>query len=394
MSFASDLRDRVVYALRTFRGLYRRAMWDVLTPASFQRELQTYRVHERVGSPFAGATAGIEDPRVRTGFLEYESRTDREYIYRLTRPSIIERRYGYVIAAPRYLIEDSTSYGYFVRHPKYRPYFRGVPSLRHYARIKLLPGARVRRVPRAVLLRDTFDANYWHFFNDVLGKIGLLERHGMPLDGPFVIGAELYRQRFFAEAWQRTPMRSAELIVQSDFDIACDEVVFAKALDNARVNFDAALRLLEAPPADRRAKRRLFLTRAGSVGRSLENIDAISSVCDLFGFEIVDTSGMAFDAQMELFASARFLAGIHGAGLVNMIFRRNAALALLEIFPPDSIPAYFCALARDYGFRYDAIVGEAVGRHESAGTGRGTFALDPRKFAERLRLLVKSEGTE
>jgi len=66
--------------------------------------------------------------------------------------------------------------------------------------------------------------------------------------------------------------------------------------------------------------RKLFVTRSHGATRRLLNSDEIERIAEQFGFEIVACERLSFGEQVRLFSEARLIAGVHGAGLVNMVF--------------------------------------------------------------------------
>ncbi len=71
------------------------------------------------------------------------------------------------------------------------------------------------------------------------------------------------------------------------------------------------------------------------------------------------------------------MVGIHGAGLLNVLFRHPAPLHLLEIFPRSYVQIHYYWLCQHYGFAYDAVKGED-------GDSHGEFSLDPAMFSQKL----------
>src|SRR5690242_18647078 len=83
----------------------------------------------------------------------------------------------------------------------------------------------------------------------------------------------------------------------------------------------------------RRFNERVFLTRNKTAARTIMNMPEIAKVLRQFEFQIVDTAGMSIDDQIDVFSKTRYLVAIHGAGLTNIIFRRDAPLSVLELCP-------------------------------------------------------------
>ena len=107
--------------------------------------------------------------------------TQDEYIIQHRDPLVLEPRSGWAITTDGSLIPHSLGFGHalYVRKPNY---------------FSFKARRRVRKLDRiAVSFRDTGEENYFHFFNDVLGKLFLLEQHNFDLSAyPLIISRSLF----------------------------------------------------------------------------------------------------------------------------------------------------------------------------------------------------------
>jgi hypothetical protein len=78
-----------------------------------------------------------------------------------------------------------------------------------------------------------------------------------------------------------------------------------------------------------------------------------------------------------LFGSTGFLVGIHGAGLTNVIFRKNAPMNVLEILPGDYLQPHYFWLSKGMGHTYRCIAG-------SESFYDTSFYVDPVLFEKKL----------
>ena len=220
-------------------------------------------------------------------------------------------------------------------------------------------------------------SNYWHFMHDILGQLLLLNEQGLAEDHPVLIPAGLVEKSFFKEAVRRSDfLSSRQWIVRNNY-IKAWGALFAQRMPHAKANFDALYHTLAADKEDRSGSDKLFLTRRPPRGRTLHNYQEIEKIAESCGFTVVDTDGMPLDEQIALFAQAGHVVGIHGAGLLNILFRQPAPLHVLEIFPRAYVQIHYYWLCHHYGFAYDAVVGED-------GDNHGSFYLDPTKFSRKL----------
>ncbi|AJF24771.1 hypothetical protein SG26_03105 [Haloarcula sp. CBA1115] len=105
------------------------------------------------------------------------------------------------------------------------------------------------------------------------------------------------------------------------------------------------------------APSRVWVSRQDATVRKATNSDAVIEALSERGFKSVTPGEMSFKDQVTMFASADVVAGIHGAGLTNMIWSDDPHI--IEVIPEDKLtnlqgPTYYC-LARNLGYDYDFI---------------------------------------
>lgn len=301
-----------------------------------------------------------------------------EAFFVTTRRSVILPGAGWVVTWPFALQERAMI--------DYKAWAAVRPGARRYLIDRAC--ARPQYIETVLSLRTLGEGNYFHTIWDIIGgRLRLAEECGVPGDVPIVIAPALAAAPFFKEMVTLTRLRQHTWIVQ-DHMIESERIFFGQSDRMNRANLDYARLLLDVPDSDPTADRRLFLTRS-STTRTLTNEQEIEDLVSRFGFEIVDTGCMSLIEQMETFADARYVIGIHGAGLTNLIFRKNAPLGLLELFDPAYVrkwrvpQGHYFFLCRALGFEYVALVGES----DETSTDR-PFAVDPERLRNRMRRLL------
>lgn len=340
-----------------------------MTPPSWPVEpperVAPHLLHAASRREFAGARVDVDDPVLAASLREQDAQPQWEYVYRWPERCTVEPHLGYVVTADGRLVLESLPYWRHIGHP---------PSE---------PPARTRHVPSLVSLRDTGDVNYYHFLDDVLGRLELFARIGVPDDVPLLVSAALADRAYFQDALAMSSrLRRRQWLVQApDEAVVADEVWFGKALPHSRRTLSAAADLLEAPPADPAADRRILLVRSPALVRHVRNAADVEAVCLDRGFEVVDTDALGLAEQVRMFSQARHVVGPHGAGLVNLLWRRGAPCSLLELFPPDASPAHYHWLCTSFGYAYAALRG-------CGGSTAGGFDVDPDALAVAVDRLV------
>jgi len=333
-------------------------------------QIAPFLVHVQTEYPFRNLPIAVDDPAVVRSFRYYNNAPQQAYIYHIRQRTVLEPVHGYAVWGTRDIVPESMPYWYHIGYPSF---------VAHVLHRKLRPVQRERAV---VSLHEFGDTNYYHFYGDVLGKLALLHEHGIGADLPIVVSAQLAAKPYFRAAVAcSAQLRARRWIVQDRQAIDADEVIVCKTLPHMRASFDWVLDLLDVAPADPHAADRIFLTRNARRGRYIRNNDAVAQVCCEHGFALVDADGLRLDEQIRCFAQARYVVGIHGAGLTNLIFRRGAPCSVLELFPPDNLPPHYYWLAHHYGWRYDALVGRA-------GSTAGSFDVDVDRLRAKLSVLL------
>ena len=325
---------------------------------------------------YAVETAHL-DPRLRQQF-EQDNRnwTQDEYLFIYEQPCIIEPQYGWALSPENKLIYPSLG-------------FSRVPYLNKPAgRIKGLRDATLEEYPELVSLRDTGEENYYHFYNDVLAKLFFLEEKlGLLPAVPLLISKRLYDRPYFQYFLAHPYLRGRQWVVQDKQYIRSHRTYFCKPLTHTPQYYHRILNMVR--PEDRAGStkhdRRLFITRSPRRLRFIENNAEIVHICQELGFEVLDFDELTLSEQIQAMGQARYLVGVHGAGLANMLFRSGRSLGLLEIYSPATyFPFHYILMANQLGYQYDGLIGLPGSQPFSGG-----FRVDPAELRQRLATLLQ-----
>lgn len=334
-----------------------------------QSEFILFREH--LAMPELSRINDLKDNAVIKGLKVFKAIRDVEYILHYKGGCIIEPKRGWALARKRQLIR----------------YSLGTPDARHLKRPSFKYTGEYPRVvhfQKAISLRETSERAYYHFYNDVIAKIPLLLQNHIDLQNiPVIVSAATFEKPFFQEMLQRSPfLHNLNWFVQKNQVVHCNEVIFCKPFNLQKQHFDWLIGQLNFP-LGKNGNDRIFLTRNRKRLRYIENIHDLIPLLHKYNFHIADTDNLSLVKQAELFSNASHLIGIHGAGMTNIIFRRNHPLHILEIFPPTGIvPYHYCILAKRYGFRYMGMMGK------DNNAIKGSFRVDPAKFEQYLIDLI------
>ena len=160
---------------------------------------------------------------------------------------------------------------------------------------------------------------------DLLPRIGIVQRAGMPIDSFDAIVVNHTNLRFQRETLAHFGVRPEQLInISPSLSLQADTLVVPslkppnEQIPAEHVRF---LRREFLPAATPRARtRRLYLSRRGAATRRLLNENEIFRFLQTFGFESVELSSLSVAQQAELFAEAELIVGPSGAAFANLVF--------------------------------------------------------------------------
>jgi capsular polysaccharide biosynthesis protein len=217
------------------------------------------------------------------------------------------------------------------------------------------------------------------------GRLRLVDSYGVAPDTPIVVSKRLVGTRFFDELRRLPTLQERRWIVQQPDELVRSECIYFAQTNASAANWDHVRNVLQVPDSDATQRDKLFLTRRSAATRTLANGEEIEDLVRRYGFSVVDTSELGLREQVELFSNAGFVVGIHGAGLTNLVFRKNAPLTLLELFPAQASPNwYYFFLCRTYGFGYGAMIGTNTTTDSGIPRANHAFRVDPMRLERQI----------
>lgn len=312
---------------------------------------------------------------IADAFRDFNDQVQKEFVARVE-DCLIEPRYGWPMTARRELIYDCF----------------------HYSRQHIVPtppifstsNEKVKEVESVISFRDVFEFGYWHFYSDIIHKNYLLK--DFPEIGPEVpvlVSRRLFDEPQFRFIYEQTgAFAGRKIIVQDDYLIKARRAYFIKPRQHEPEYYKTTAGLAAAWKGDQTLNRRVFLTRSKTRGRFIYNLNELMPLVEKYGFELVDADSLSIEQQIRIFSETRYLIGIHGAGLTNMMFRYPATMNVLEILPYAEgrfqIPPHYFLLAGIFGFPYHALLGDPY-----ADNVTKSFRVDISAFASTLQTFLK-----
>jgi hypothetical protein len=220
--------------------------------------------------------------------------------------------------------------------------------------------------------------NYYHFFMDGLTQLRALDLFDPEGTIPIIVPEYFNNNRFSRDFFCQIFSGKREVIIHSSKEYLYVKKLFLFKEDILSNSLDAVIDQIR-PSKKVSNQNKIFITRNSFSGRTIRNMEEVMPVLKDFGFEIVDCNEMGLLEQVELFSSASHVAGIHGAGLVNTIFKKGGALKVLEIAPDhDFQPEHYKNICKKFDFEHRMIFGENL-------DNQGNFLLNPVELSKLLK---------
>jgi capsular polysaccharide biosynthesis protein len=209
----------------------------------------------------------------------------------------------------------------------------------------------LRRIPGPVFVAG--NTGFYHFIAEVLPSLC----HVLQWKGALrvLIASE-------SPAYVRDGVRLASAAmgmpvtaIESSGSVATDVIRFAafEPLSGFVPEADVAVlsRLRFAPKRERHA---VYVSRTRTARRSLREEEELESMLRTLGVRVVHAETMPLGEQIELFSGAWVVVGMHGAGLVNILWS-NCLEHVIEVFPPGVRNDCYARLSVQLGAGYQCV---------------------------------------
>jgi capsular polysaccharide biosynthesis protein len=249
-----------------------------------------------------------------------------------------------------------------------------------------LPSKRLLAGSWATVM-SKFHHNYYHWFNDSLLRLYLLDR--LPGRHALTILVPPTLRPFQMQSLRYCLPAAASIECLPDDWVQVERLVLPSFITEPLVGMvppDAAAfvraRVVAGVcgNADPPVRRRIYISRAGTGHRQILNEADLMETLREFQFEIVRPEGLSFEEQVRLFRSADLIVGARGAALTNMMFAERARILEITSDVPFAGAVYF-SMAYSLGHEH----------HHLFCQRRGvSYMVDPRAFRQALRTLVEA----
>ncbi|MDD4932605.1 MAG: glycosyltransferase family 61 protein [Methylacidiphilaceae bacterium] len=233
--------------------------------------------------------------------------------------------------------------------------------------------------------------NYGHWLFECVSKLGALkESYGWEsfdqivvnrIDHPFqdesLRLAGIPREKMM-ELDHRLHLKAESLVASSYVAYASKET--------PKWVCDAVRRLILPEKREAEPRRKIYLTRKHANRRKLIDEEEVVRLLGEYGFEEVVPEKLSLSEQAALFDESKWVIGLYGAALCNLVFCRPGSLLLelhVAIVPNCN---YYKELAGTCAVRYERVEAKPVSYQQ----GRGAYYADVRIDIEELEQKLRS----
>ncbi|MGI9084587.1 MAG: glycosyltransferase family 61 protein [Aeromicrobium sp.] len=239
-------------------------------------------------------------------------------------------------------------------------------------------------------------ANYYHFLLDVLPRWGILEESmpGLVPDHLYVPRSASYQQELLALAG----LDVHDLVATEKHRAVSADHLLVPSMPNPEEMAPSWtvqwVRERLAPDRTDGKPRLLYVTRgSGRHTRRLVDEDRLWPRLEGRGFVRIDPGSLSVRDQIDHFAAADVVVGLHGAALTNLVFAKAGA-RVLEIFAPGYVKhCYWAICAGIPGVRYQYLIGTDAGGRDARRTMNGIqddIVVDPATLDAAVDRLLDS----
>lgn len=234
-----------------------------------------------------------------------------------------------------------------------------------------------KAIPVAASIRFGWQ-NYYHFFIDGLTQVKALDEFDPEGRIPLIVPENYLLNRFVADYFENVYQNKRQIITQSKNQYFLIEELY---LFKEEILSDSLIKVVNQFDQYRKLSnhRKIFINRNYLAGRYISNLNELIPILEKYGFETIESTDLSLLEQVELFSTASHIIGIHGAGLVNSIFKKDGNLKVLEIAPSEEFqPEHYKNICKKFDFDYQFILGEGK-------DSQNMFTLDVAEFEKTLK---------
>jgi hypothetical protein len=228
----------------------------------------------------------------------------------------------------------------------------------------MLPPLKIRS---GIWITDRWTQDYFHWVTEGLAKILFLSNIG--LQTCVMLPASYNNYNYIKESLEYFNIKYQIL---PSYQLTQAEEVYTVKFNYDPGNFDYRILALfrskiKIKNSNNHTPKRIWVSRSNASKRRIINEIALYPALSKYNFDIVYPEHLTFDNQVSLFQSADIIAGLHGAGLTNMLFMNTHSKVLEIRKKEDNLNNCYFTLASDLKHDYYYLLADPVGSNSHEG---------------------------
>ena len=213
----------------------------------------------------------------------------------------------------------------------------------------------VVNIKKATWVVDTRSYQYFHWFTDAMQRINISKDFHKTY--PVLIPLSFIKNSFIKESLKYLDIEP--IYIDHNKEYLIEELILAERVSPAgNYNKDVItgvsddFRRVGVDKSREMSHKKIWVSRQNSDKRMINNFKNIEKILLKYNFHIVEFENYSIEEQIRLLRGCDVLGGVHGAGLVNMLFMKPGAKVLEVRARNDSKNNCYFSLASDLDIDY------------------------------------------
>ena len=249
-------------------------------------------------------------------------------------------------------------------------------------------------IPKASWVIDQKSWKYMHWFSDALQRIEFIEEF---LNDYPVILFKHYENFEYIE-YTLKKLEIPFLLLDREKYYLVDELLISTHVApsgnyNEKIINSIAKKLNNGEKStntfDKTKYERVWVSRQNAKIRRESNFKDLKNILDKYNFKIIVLEELKYSDQVYIFLNTKILAGIQGAGLINMLFMRKGTKIIEVRSPNDNKNNCYFSLSSALKINY--FYSHANTDENSGGAHSGDYNVDLVELEQNLSNIVNKD---
>jgi capsular polysaccharide biosynthesis protein len=203
-----------------------------------------------------------------------------------------------------------------------------------------------------LIIHDVWTQNYYHWITQALPRLIISQQTGLPF---ILLLPDDHQSDFHIASLKLLGVTSWQTLERKEHFYHVNNLLLpSRDIQVGDYNDDLICILRDRLRLNSNSteSKRIFIRRVVNDKRRIINEEDVIAIFLSFGFAIIEFERLTFLEQLTLLKETKVLAGVHGAGLTNMIFMPNDGITFELTTQLNGANYYFFSLSNALSHRY------------------------------------------